>query len=258
MEVLRQEAKSLHEKLGLIRKEILDKEKEIQDLRQANSKLVEQNLGRERKPASLRLQREKILAFSNELEEMILVKKSLTEKLDKADAGIRREKLKAEISKFQEISKLQLDQVAAVKEAMKVLEGTIAALEKCSGKGHCLYALLNLCWNFEETKNEIDLSKVLSSWSETAISTDFTNLSNRIMQTNTSSSGLWQQLNSIAEGKRSYPTIRHTVNHGQKVGTKSQVRMKMAGAEAKEVRENKHSTMKFVQSFPQERAAPPG
>lgn len=261
MSDLRATAKSLHHKLKQISEEIEGKEKEIQDLRQANSKLVEANLDKQRKPKSLEVQRNAIVRLDVELLELRLVQKSLTEKLALADNAIKEAKLLEQIKGFQKESARQLQLFEQFNRDVKALETAAIQLESFAGGNNAIYALLRLCWdNANFIKQHLDLEKILGSWSKPR--TELLSLNLDAIKSKASEAGrllnnLWQQLNAVNTGSRTIPTNKLSVNHGQRVGTKSEVRMKQAAVEAVEnAKQIKHKP--FIQNFPQERAAPPG
>lgn len=235
----RQTARELTGKLSQIQIEINAKNQKIAELRQENSKLIEMNLHKERKPPSLRIGREQIFQISNELEELQLTKASLQERLDNANALIKKEQLQVKISQFKENSKTQLALVEVVRRNIKSLETSLFELEKSSGKNHCLYRLLNLCWDFPDTKKEIDLDDVLSDWSpdRVVINDNFDGLVQRLDRLKADCSNFWNQLSALRLNKRSYHKVKPLKPVNQKVGTVQDVRRIMAQEEAKEYRE---------------------
>ena len=60
----------INQTLAQIQNQIVDKQALIADLKESNSKLVELSLSKERKPASLDVQRKKINDLNSEIEEL--------------------------------------------------------------------------------------------------------------------------------------------------------------------------------------------
>ncbi len=258
MENLRATAKTLHVKIKQIGDEIQAKEKEISKLRESNAALIEQCLGKERKPRSLETQRNAIVKIDVEILELRLVKESLTKKLAQVDADIKATKLRENIATFQEESEKQLKAFSEFNQAVISLQDAAEKLESYSGTKNAIYSLLRLCWNNGDfIKKEIDLNKILATWGQPR--NDLLSLNLDAIKSKASEAGrllnnLWQQLNAVATGSRTIPTSKLTVNHGQRVGTKSEVRMKQAAVEA--VENAKQIKRKpFIQHFPQ---MPPG
>ena len=235
----REQAKELTNKLTQIQLEIDDKNQKITVLRQENSKLIEQNLHKERKPPSLRLGREKIFELNNEIEEMELTRISLQERLESANSAIRKEQLKGKISQFQESSKDQLALVENVRRNVKASEISISALEKSSGKRHAIYALLNLCWDYPDTKKEINLDNVLSDWAPDKVVIDvvFDDLMKRLDRLRVDTTNFWNQLAALRENKRSYHKVEPVRKDNPPLASDSFVSIQQAGKEAEKVRQ---------------------
>jgi len=253
MEALRQQAHELHNKLNLIQKEISDKEKEILELRTANAKLIELNLGKQRKPASLEIQRKAITKIDLEILELKLVEKSLNEKLTDNDSAIRQERLKSRLFQFNEISKSQLQDIETVRRSINALEKSLIQLENVSGKNGALYGLLHLLWDSPETKQFIDLQEVLRNWSVSNINLELPlNIETTLSEFNNRIFGMHNQLSAIHNNSRTIPSSRVQKTSGSitKVGTVQDIRNNMAAAEAmKNKKTMKHvgvkSTMKI-------------
>jgi len=239
LEKLRVEAKQLTNKINLIKKEISDKEKEIKELRQANAKLIELNLGKERKPASLTSQRNAITKIDLEILELKLVEKSLNKKLTDTDALIRKEQLQSRISQLLETSKSQLVLVENVRRNAKALETSVTELEASSSKNHVLYRILNLLWDFPDAKNEMSLADILTKWSpaNTAINDNFDDLVIRLDHLRVDSGNFWNQLSALRENKRTFHRVEPLKKRNPPLVSDNFVRMQAAGREAEKIRQ---------------------
>jgi len=235
----REEAKQITGKLSQLNEEIKGKQAEIEQLRKDNAGLIERNLGKSRKSPALRLGREKIASVDNEIAELNLVKDGLQKRLDNANAAIRQEQLKVKISQFMENSKEQLMLIETVRRNIKSLELSITALEGSSGKQHCLYQLLNLCWDFPDTKKMIKLDTVLMDWApdKVVIDVGFDGLVKRLDRMRVDTTNFWNQLGALRENKRAYHKVKPMKQPVQQPGTIHDVRQQMAAKEAEEYRE---------------------
>ena len=244
-----QQAKQLTDKLDLIKTEISAKEKEILKLREANAKLIEIHLGKERKPRSLETQRNAITKIDLEILELQLVEKSLNGKLKETDALIRQDQLKTKISQFNEDSKTQRMLIESVRRNLKALEKSLLELEQSSGRNHCLYQILQLL--FEDPDNvikEISLNNILQDWApeKVVLGADFNSIAKRLDRHRVDIGNLWNQLEMITLNKRSYHRVEEMKKPiNQHVGNQNDSRIRAAAQDAIERAKNRNVSKKI-------------
>ena len=183
--------KDLTEKIEQVKTEITDKLVQVETLRQSNARLVEQNLGRQRKSASLTTQRNRILDVEGQVQELKYVQSSLEDKLKEAQGELREVRFRDRIKEFHRAEAYHLAQLKEVQHLFSEFIDAIAKIEAFQGGGHALYQLIRIASEVGDKKLEdygIDLKAILT----------------RFNQSNISQQNLINQLESLDQGRRSY------------------------------------------------------
>ena len=119
--------KDLTAKIEQVKTEIADRLTLVDDLRQSNARLVEANLGKERKSASLTTQRRRILDVEGQVEELRHVQSSLENKLKEAQAELREVRFRDRIKEFQRAEVYHLSQLKEVQHLFSELNSTLSS-----------------------------------------------------------------------------------------------------------------------------------
>ena len=197
--------KDLTEKIEQVKTEITDKLVQVETLRQSNARLVEQNLGRQRKSASLTTQRNRILDVEGQVQELKYVQSSLEDKLKEAQGELREVRFRDRIKEFHRAEAYHLAQLKEVQHLFSEFIDAIAKIEAFQGGGHALYQLIRIASEVGDKKLEdygIDLKAILTRFKQSnlTLSFDFS----RIESINISQQNLINQLESLDQGRRSY------------------------------------------------------
>jgi len=205
MNQVEQRIKDLTAKIEQVKTEIADKLALVETLRQSNAKLVEQNLGRQRKTASLTTQRNKILDVEGQVEELKYVQSSMEDKLEEAQGELREIQLRDRIKEFQRAEVYHLSQLKEVQHLFSEFVEAITKIEAFQGNGHALHQLIRLASEVGSEKlkkSGIDLKAILTRFKQSNLflSFDFS----RIERINISQQNLINELEAIDQGRRSY------------------------------------------------------
>ncbi len=164
---------------------------------------------KQRKPPSLRVQRQKIFDIECGIDELENVKEKLKEKLETAKQDLHSASIKHRIAEYRKAQDYHLEQIRKAQDLLSQFTGVIAEIEGLQGHRNALEQLVRINADLNGTglaDYGIDLSEVLAKFNQAKLSCDFD--FSRIETLNTSNQNLLNQLDSINEGRRGYHQVQ--------------------------------------------------
>jgi len=196
----------INQTLAQIQNQIVDKQALVEDLKKANAKLVELSLGKERRPASLEVQRKKINDLNSEVEELKFVQGRLDKELEQAKQELSEVSIRHRLEEYQ---KAEAYQLSLIQKAQDLLAQYVNAIAEIEGSKNALELLLKIHANLNGKKlveYGVDLEAVLKLFSQAILSYDFD--PSRIDRLNTATGNLLSQVDAIHKGKRGYHQVQ--------------------------------------------------
>jgi hypothetical protein len=205
------ELEQVNEKLLLVDADISLWEQEVEELKQSNAKLLEQHLGKERRPPSLSVQRQKILDVQNQRDELLYLKQSLQEQREQVESRLKVAQREQEIERYKE---LESSFLATLEETSSALSSFLSSLQSLSRQQqqqrHPLALLLRLCSEHggkeELARYGLDLPLIAARYTEATswMEGDFNHDLERI---SAETKDFVAQLEAVMAGKRAYHKI---------------------------------------------------
>jgi hypothetical protein len=193
---------NLKRTMAQVEAQIADKQALIADLKENNAQLIRRNLSKQRKPASLDVQRKKITDLNSEIEELQFVKGRLDKELEQAKQGLSEASIR---HRLKEYAKAEAYELSLFQKAQDLLAQYINAISELEGGGSALELLVKIHGDLNGKKlvdYGVDLEAVLKQFHKAILCQDFD--PSRIDRLNTSNQNLLNQLDSIHKGKRGY------------------------------------------------------
>jgi len=210
MKEIKQEIDEIEGKLKTCAKQIASRQAEIADLKAKNAELVEMNLDKERRPASLLVQRKRIADLADQIEEFKFLQRNLEQSLEFSQEKLVENSYQSKINEYLKAEALQLASMEKVKNLFAELLDAIKQVE-ASQRGHCLERLSQLVAAIGTEKLEsfgINLTEVISKFNQAKLP-DVFDLGN-IQHINLTTQNLLLQLDAISQGKRSFHKAKVT------------------------------------------------
>ena len=199
---LNAEIEGIKQTMAQVEAQIVKKQALIADLKQSNSKLVELSLGKERKSASLEVQRRQIQSLNSEIEELNFVKGRLNKELDHANRNLSEASIRHRLDEYRKAEAYQLN---LIQKAQGLLTQYVNAISELEGCGNALELLIRINGDLNGRRLvdfDVDLEAVLKQFHQAILFNDFDPA--RIDRLNTSNRNLLNQLEAVSKGNRSY------------------------------------------------------
>lgn len=138
------ELKQINKKLLLVDADISLREKQVEELKQANARLLEKNLGKERRPAALDTQRRKILDIQNQIDELHYLKQSLQEERKQTESRLQLTQQKEQVERYKQLESDYLTVLKQTSTALSTFLSSMQSLNRYRNQQHPLSQLLRL------------------------------------------------------------------------------------------------------------------
>ena len=217
---LNAEIENIRQMMAQVEAQIVDKQALIADLKKSNTKIVEKNLLKQRKPPSLRVQRQKIFDIECELSELNNVKEKLLEAVEHTNQELSEASIRHRLAEY---AKAEAYQLSLIQKAQDLLAQYVEAISELEGCGSAIELLLRINGDLQNGKRlvdfGVDLEAVLKRFHQAILLHDFD--SSRIDRLNAATGNLLSQVDAIHKGKRGYsqsqarqaPTVQKVPHH---------------------------------------------
>ncbi len=201
------ELEQINKKLTLVDSDISLRQRQVEELKQANARLLEMSLGKERRPSSLTTQRQKILVVQNHIDELLYLKQSLQAQREQVEKRLRLTQQKQEIERYKQ---LESDYLTALTQTSTALSTFLNHMQTLSQQQHPITRLLRLCSELGGreglAEHGLNLPLIAARFREAAnwMEADF---SDNLTAVSVDTRNLLAQLEAAIAGKRAYHRI---------------------------------------------------
>ena len=197
-------------KLQTCATEINRRQAEIAELKGKNAELVERNLGKERRPASLLVQRKRIEELTSHCQEFEFLKRNLEKNLQQANKKLAESSYQGKVNQYMKAEAAHLDAYQHVQILYSELMSAIAFLDKIQA-GHCLARLSELVRAIGTDKLAgfgVEVDRVLAEFGKIDLPSDLDSM--RIQRLQVNLNNLTNQLHAVATGARTFHKAKAT------------------------------------------------